>query len=483
MCAASCSPPIASAADRVRRLLHPRQWLPRSLLGQMLLAVAAALLVAQGISAALQLQAANQRQEARAVNTLAFQLVSQPRMEFGQQSRHRDTSRWRRLRIQRTTAFPLFPGEQRDVRREAALRTIMAEQGINPEQVLVTTRIWRRDEWVMRQLADDGRLQQHDWLNYPFVLAAMRQAGDDQWTVARVPVPQDGHRQIGRLAGQTLLLYAVLVGGLALLLRRITRPLAALTMRVESFARSRDPAGQLVPSGPQDMRRLIVAHNGMEARIAALLDEKDVMLGAIGHDLKTPLTALRVRIESVPDTAERARMAATIEDIVRSLDDILSLARVGRPGEEPERTDLAALLDAVVEEYEDMGQPVAMQPGDRLPMMLRASWLRRALRNLVDNAIRYGGGARVSLDRTAGMAIVRVEDDGPGIAEEAQAAMLLPFARGETSRNRATGGAGLGLTLARAIAEQDGGALVLANRRADDGTILGLTAELHLPIR
>ena len=487
MCAASCSPPIAPGADPVPRLLHPRQWLPRSLLGQMLLAVAAALLVAQGISAALQLQAANQRQEARAISTLAFQLVSEPRTEAGEQSRRRDTSRRRRLWIQRTATFPLVQGEQRDVRREMALRTIMAEQGINPEQLLVTTRTWRRDGWVMRQLAADDRLAQHDWLDHPFVLAAMRRAGDDQWTVARVTLPQGVRSQIGRLVVQTLLLYVVLVGGLALLLRRITRPLAALTARVESFARFRDPAGQLEPSGPQDMRRLIVAHNAMEARISALLDEKDVMLGAIGHDLKTPLTALRVRIESVPDTAERARMAATIEDIVRSLDDILSLARVGRPGEEPERTDLAALLDAVVEEYEDMGQPVVMQPGDRLPMMLRASWLRRALRNLIDNSIRYGGGARVSLDRAGDpsnrWAIVRVEDDGPGIAEDAQAAMLLPFARGETSRNRGTGGAGLGLTLARAIAEQDGGSLLLVNRRAADGTVQGLTAELHLPIR
>lgn len=464
------------------RWLNPRRWLPRSVLGQMLLAVAAALLVAQGISAALQVQAANQRQEARMINDLAFQLISEPRLEF-RQPPQRDTARWRRLRIQRSADHPLQTGEQRDTQREAALRAIMADQGIVPNQLLVTTRVWRHDGWVMRQLADDDTLQQQDWLDYPFVLAAMQRPGDSQWTVARAPIPQDRHRQIWRLAWQTLLLYVVLVGGLALLLRRITRPLAALTQRVESFARFRDPAGQLAPSGPQDMRRLIVAHNAMEDRIAALLDEKDVMLGAIGHDLKTPLTALRVRIESVPDTVERARMAATIEDIVRSLDDILSLARVGRPAEPPERTDLSALLDAVVEEYEDMGQPVAMQPGDRLPMMLRASWLRRAVRNLVDNAIRYGGGARVSLDRSARMAIVRVEDDGPGIAEDAQAAMLLPFARGEASRNRATGGAGLGLTLARAIAEQDGGSLVLANRHGPDGTVLGLTAELHLPIR
>src|SRR4029453_15873167 len=122
--------------------------------------------------------------------------------------------------------------------------------------------------------------------------------------------------------------------------------------RLERFAETRSPEGQLEAQGPDDTRRLIAAHNAMEARIAALLNEKDVMLGAIGHDLKTPLTALRVRIESVEDPAERAKMAASIEDITRSLDDILSLARVGRPSDPLERTDLSALLASVAEEYE-----------------------------------------------------------------------------------------------------------------------------------
>ena len=191
----------------------------------------------------------------------------------------------------------------------------------------------------------------------------------------------------------------MLVGGLAWLLRRITRPLAALTRRVEHFAATREIDGQLEPSGPDDTRRLIAAHNAMEARIAALLDEKDVMLGAIGHDLKTPLAALRVRIESVEDPAERAKMAASIEDITRSLDDILSLARVGRPSDPLERTDLSALLAAVAEEYEDMGEPVELGATQRLALPLRATWLRRALRNLIENAVRYGGAARVSLAR------------------------------------------------------------------------------------
>ena len=206
------------------------------------------------------------------------------------------------------------------------------------------------------------------------------------------------------------------------------------------------------------------------------------MLGAIGHDLKTPLAALRVRIESVEDEGERARMAATIEDIVRTLDDILSLARVGRPRDPREPTELSALVASVAEEYEDMGEPVELGETVRVVAPLRATWLRRALRNLIGNGLRYGKVARVSLGREAGWAVVRIDDDGPGIPDAAIAAMMEPFSRGDPSRNSETGGAGLGLALARAIAEQHGGSLRLANRRDAAGHVLGLRAELRLPL-
>ncbi|HUQ13730.1 MAG TPA: ATP-binding protein, partial [Novosphingobium sp.] len=192
----------------------------------------------------------------------------------------------------------------------------------------------------------------------------------------------------------------------------------------------------------------------------------------------TPLAALRVRIESVEDDTERGRMAATIEDIVRSLDDILTLARVGRPSDLPEPTELSALAAAVVEEYEDLGEPVTLAESGRLVAPVRAAWLRRGLRNLVDNALRYGVRARVSLSRDEGCAVIRVEDDGPGLPESEIERMMEPFTRMEASRNSMTGGAGLGLTLARAIAEQHGGTLNLTNR-ADDA---GLVATIRLPL-
>jgi signal transduction histidine kinase len=331
-----------------------------------------------------------------------------------------------------------------------------------------------------RELAFFGR--EHPSLHSEVLVAGVKQAGEPEWLVARVLVPPGEREFVATLIAQTVLLYIVLVGAIALILRRITQPLAALTERLERFAETRSPDGQLDPQGPEDVRRLIVAHNAMEARISALLDEKDVMLGAIGHDLKTPLAALRVRIESVEDDAERARMAATIEDIVRSLDDILSLARVGRPSDPREQSELYALVASVVEEYEDMDAPVELGESQRIVLPLRATWLRRGMRNLIDNALRYGKRARVSMARENREAVIRIEDDGPGIAESEIERMMEPFSRGEPSRNTETGGAGLGLTLARAIAEQHGGALKLANRRGIDGKVAGLVATLRLPL-
>jgi len=410
-------------------------------------------------------------------NGLAFQLVAQPQIDIRQTMRH-GGQQSRQLRIEHTPNNPLRPGETIDTRRATLLRSVLTEQGVVPAQLVVTRRKVSDDPYVMGRMRQRPDLQRRpDWSSDEIVAGLLR-PGEREWVVARFPLANTEPRALGTLIMQTLLLYVVLVGLLALLLRRITQPLAALTRRLETFAAARETDGQLEPSGPEDTRRLIGAHNAMEARISALLNEKDVMLGAIGHDLKTPLAALRVRIESVEDPVERGRMAATIEDITRTLDDILSLARVGRPTDPLETTDLTALVSSVVEEFEDMDEPVTFEPGQRIALPLRATWLRRALRNLIGNALRYGRKADVSLGREGSEAVITVEDEGPGIPQAELARMVEPFARGEGSRNRATGGAGLGLAIARAIAEQHGGLLVLSNRPQG-----GLKVELRLPTK
>ena len=372
---------------------------------------------------------------------------------------------------------PVVAGEARIARYEEELRENLSGQGVDPVAIVAVMRRAGDDPVLLERARDSARFTRiAGWADRNLLVAAIQREPGGSWQVARVPAGPPEPRAVGALVAQTLVLFLFLIGVLYFLLRRIARPLAALTDRTERFAATQDASGQPEPSGPDDISRLQAAHNKMENRISAMLDEKDVMLGAIGHDLKTPLTALRVRIESVEDPAQRARMAAGIEDITRSLDDILSLARIGRVNQPAEPAQLGTLVESVVEEFEDMGEPVTLEPPGRIVAPIHITWLRRALRNLISNALRYGGGAQVSLHRADKAIALRVDDNGPGIPEDQIASMMEPFRRGEASRNRATGGAGLGLTLARAIAEQHGGSLFLSNR--PEG---GLRAEIRLP--
>lgn len=468
--------------------------LPRSLTGQVWLTLAGALLLAQAISAVLLYKAQAEYREAG----LTHQLAMRTTMTLRENARERaekakaekaETEKAGREEAGKTAnpdivaRFDPQPFDRPNAEVAQRLRKILSEQEVTPAQLSVVTRPWAKDpEWTQRMRKRFGLVGKHAPPPPESVwLAAVQPAAGQPWYLVRVGVPARDPWLLTTLIAQTLFIYAALVGAMALILRRIARPLQALTGRVAQFAETRDASGQIAPEGPDDVRLLIEAHNAMEQRITALIKEKDVMLGAIGHDLKTPLAALRVRIECVEDEAEREKMAQTIEDIVRSLDDILSLARVGRSSEPVEANELSALIGAIVEEYEDMGEPVTMADLPRLVLPLRATWLQRALRNLIDNALRYGGGAAVSLERDGGFARICVSDTGKGIPEAQIEQMFEPFTRGDPSRNSATGGAGLGLTLARAIAAQHGGDLQLANRM-EQGKVTGLVASLRLPV-
>jgi len=207
-----------------------------------------------------------------------------------------------------------------------------------------------------------------------------------------------------------------------------------------------------------------------------MLTDKDRMLGAVGHDLRTPLASLRVRVEQVENAQLRDKMIASIEEMTAMLADILALARSGAGTDARESVVLGALVAELAADYREQGRDVAVGEAADATVTVRPMLLRRALRNLVDNAIAYGVRARLSVAVTDGSARVTVSDDGPGLTDEQIRTLVEPFARGEESRNRATGGAGLGLSIAREIAEGEGGSLTLANRAGG-----GLDVVIALP--
>lgn len=272
----------------------------------------------------------------------------------------------------------------------------------------------------------------------------------------------------------SVLIFLALLAAVAWLSARVTRPLQRLTESADKFSGT-EPLQPLQPEGPPDMRRAIAAFNGLSRRISDLLEEKDQMLGALGHDLRTPLASMKIRAAGMRPVDQRTALFATVDGMERMIEDILTLARTGRSAEPPARVDVRALVSGVVGEFTAQGAAVALEPGEAIGWTLRPDLLTRALRNLVDNAVRYAGGARLSLAVDGQTLLVRVEDDGPGLPADQLEHVLRPFARLDQSRNRGTGGAGLGLAIATSIARLHGGTVALENR--PEG---GLSATLRL---
>ena len=464
---------------------------PRSLVGQIVMVAAIALFVAQVIGALLLLGS----MRARALNEATIVLVQRVdnyadrviETDKSQSNRSKISNLPRHAVYMTSATAPLAPKafETASELQERAIE--MFELGNTPLRG-ISVRVG-----PIQNLPSEIRMQQIKRAkmrlakrslqmlpNEVVILSA--QASDGRWINGVTSVRRSERRSIWTLLFQTALLYFAVLIPLLLIARRISKPLAQLKHGVQRIGANAEFV-PLQPAGPDDVRDLMSAFNAMQVRVSSLLSEKDVMLGAIGHDLKTPLASLRVRIESVDDDAEREKMAATVEEMVQILDDILTLARNGKSGEEALRTDIGALVDSVAQDFAGATFPIHFDPPtDRIIATVRPILLRRAIRNLIDNAIKHWGGAMVTINIDASRLLIMVNDNGPGIASDQIEALFEPFARAEESRGRVTGGSGLGLTIARAIARNHNGDVVLRNRGADGDTVSGLTAIIDLPL-
>jgi signal transduction histidine kinase len=258
---------------------------------------------------------------------------------------------------------------------------------------------------------------------------------------------------------------------------RVSRPLSALASAADEVARGR-PA-RLPSRGPDDIRRASEAFNEMSHRVTRTLESHRQLLSAVGHDLRTPLAAMRITAEFVDDEEVRVRLMRNLDELQSMTEAVLSAARA-KPGEAQRRVDLAALIESVCDDLVEFGLPVEFEIEGSAPCICRSHEIRRATRNLIENAVRYAGAARVKLTTAPDAYLIIIEDDGPGIPEEQLEQVFEPFVRLEESRNAATGGTGLGLTLTRSIAREHGGEAILENRRQGD-RVLGLRATLRLP--
>ncbi|MFZ6764075.1 ATP-binding protein [Roseomonas sp. KE0001] len=316
----------------------------------------------------------------------------------------------------------------------------------------------------------------------PGSLLLSLQLPDGPWLNLRmaVPPPRPWH-------SQTFLVAFFLMTGAALALiliatRRLTRPVSALARAAEALGRDVN-APPLPEEGPLEVATAARAFNTMAERIRRFVSDRTQMLAAMGHDLRTPITRLRLRAEFLEDDEQRRKMLADLDEMESMVNETLAFARDEATAEPSVPLDLAALCRTVLDEAADARpelppEAIRYEGPERLRIRGRPIALKRALANLVGNALNYGATACIRLEAPSetGTLHLRVEDEGPGIPPESLEAVFQPFRRLEVSRNRETGGTGLGLPIARNILRAHGGDVVLSNRATG-----GITALVTLP--
>jgi signal transduction histidine kinase len=259
--------------------------------------------------------------------------------------------------------------------------------------------------------------------------------------------------------------------------RALTTPLSSFADAAENFSLSRTRSS-LPERGPEEVRRAARALNRMHERITGLIDDRTKMLAAISHDLRTPITRMRLRSEFIDDQAQRDRMSADLDQMHSMLESVLSFLRNDRKLEVMTLVDIATVLQLIADQFTDMGHSVTYAGPEHALAMGRPDDIRRSITNLVENAVRFASNTTVRLTTWQGQAIIDVDDDGPGIAETQKGRVLEPFVRGDDARNmNEASGFGLGLSIAQAIALAHGGTLSLHDLKPQ-----GLRARVQFPL-
>ncbi|WP_424931442.1 ATP-binding protein [Amaricoccus macauensis] len=330
-----------------------------------------------------------------------------------------------------------------------------------------------RDERDRRREQRDGEGRSEPRLGSVSISVRLEIDGPEQWLNARSRVfrpmpPRQPSRSV--LTVPILSLVVVLATGL-IFVRRLTRPLARLAEATRAAGHG-DRTVRVPEDGARELRAAAAAFNDMQERIARFDAERMRTLAAVGHDLRTPITSLRIRAEML-DEAEAEPMIRTLDEMTVMADGLVAYAKGAGAAEDVQDIDLETFLRQICEDLQaDLG---VTRPAS---VSARPVALRRAIGNLIDNARRYGGSAQVTLQRDQKSAIIEVADTGPGIPEERIEAMFDPFVRGDDSRSVETGGAGLGLSIARNIILAQAGTITLENRETG-----GLRAVVRLPLK
>ena len=322
---------------------------------------------------------------------------------------------------------------------------------------------------------DDDHSHDHDehWRLEWFVASAA--LSDGRWLNVEVAPPPDAPW------GWTFVLSFVLsAAGIAVVAvltgRRIAKPMRSLATAAGRLGRG-EAVEDLPVAGPQETRDTVQAFNVMRERLDRFVRDRTAMLAAISHDLRTPITSLRLHAEFVEEEETKSKIITALDEMQEMIEDTLAFIREDMQQEGTRAVDLYTLVESVASDLVELGHEIDVADSGRVPIACRPVALRRAVRNLLDNACRYGNRATVQIARDAGQVRIVVEDEGPGIAEADLERVFEPFVRLDPSRSSDTGGTGLGLAITRSIVRSHGGDIRLENRSTG-----GLRATVSLPV-
>jgi signal transduction histidine kinase len=300
------------------------------------------------------------------------------------------------------------------------------------------------------------------------------QLSDASWLLFSAPLSTPAPFSMRITLSLAIMLLAV-IGFTVWAVHRWTAPMTAFANAAERLGVDVN-APPLPESGLLEVRRAAHAFNQMQERIRRFVEDRTQMVAAIAHDLGTPITRLRLRAEYVEDEEQRQKVLGDLEEMEQMIASTLAFAREDGVNEPRETFDLNSLLESICDDFADAGQAVEFRADGRLAYDFRLVALRRAFTNLIENAVKYGSSAQVLVEERPDAIVVRIDDDGPGIPEEAMEQVFEPFRRLDESRSRETGGTGLGLAVARSIVRSHGGDVILRNRAEG-----GLRSEVILP--
>ncbi len=285
--------------------------------------------------------------------------------------------------------------------------------------------------------------------------------------------PRGGGPHASPLLVQFATMAAISAIGIVLVLSRLTQPLKELAQAAAALGRG-ESAARLEEKGPREVQETIRAFNDMQERLSRFVLDRTKMLAALGHDLRTPITTLRLRAEFIEEDEVRQKILQTLDEMFEMAEATLSFAREEAAQEKTRLVDVGALISTVCADLTDTGFPIECADTGSFTIRCRPSGLKRAFRNIVENAVAYGRRARVFVEHKRGDVAVMIDDDGPGIPTSDMERVFGPFVRLENSRNMDTGGVGLGLAIARSIVRNHGGDITLQNR-AEGGLRVTIT--------